>query len=250
MPDRFFVEKPIEQDRAQLAGPEAHHLAHVMRAKPGETVLLFDGSGCEFTARIERVGRATVDLAVTASARLSRELPAIVILAVALPKGDRQRWLVEKAVELGVAQIVPLRTERSNDRETAGALDRLRRAVVEASKQCGRNTLLEIGEPVQSTIFFAAEQPAAARLLAQPEANSAQQAMDHMFESHSAPAEIVLAVGPEGGFTPAEIVLATSCGWQSVGLGPRILRVETAALALVGAIMLRLEGRAVTSPRA
>src|SRR5687768_5475542 len=95
MPDRYFVENQIAGREAQLAGAEAHHLANVMRAKPGQPVTLFDGSGAEFDARVEKVGRSTIDLAVVARIDADRELTRQNTLAVALPKGDRQRWLVE-----------------------------------------------------------------------------------------------------------------------------------------------------------
>src|SRR5215475_4969827 len=117
MPDRYFLETPPADDTARLTGPEAHHLAHVMRAKPGLEVTLFDGSGREWLARVDEVGRSEVTLALISCREVDRELSLPITLAVALPKGDRQRWLVEKATELGVTRLVPLVTERSNDRE-------------------------------------------------------------------------------------------------------------------------------------
>ena len=108
MTDRYFVESPIRADRATLVGPEAHHLIHVMRAGPGDAVVLFDGSGAEFDAVVERSTRAEVELAVRSRREVDRESPRALTLAVALPKGDRQKWLVEKAVELGVRRMVPL----------------------------------------------------------------------------------------------------------------------------------------------
>src|SRR5687767_6148250 len=125
MPDRYFVETPITGQQARLEGAEAHHVANVMRAKPGQAVTLFDGSGAEFDAHVEKVGRSTVEFAVVARIDADRELARQVTLAVALPKGDRQRWLVEKATELGVAQLVPLVTSRSVAQPVAAALARL-----------------------------------------------------------------------------------------------------------------------------
>ena len=118
-----------------------------MRATPGTQVTLFDGSGDEFAAAVDRVGRSEVELAILSRESINRELPFALTLGVALPKGDRQKWLVEKAVELGVARIVPLRTQRSVAQPVEQALVRLRRAVIEASKQCGRNRLLQIDPP-------------------------------------------------------------------------------------------------------
>ncbi len=147
MSDRYFIDEPIAAGRVTLAGPEAHHLIHVMRAGPGQRVILFDGSGDEFPAVVERVGRAEVELAVLSRDHADRELPFELTLAVALPKGERQKWLVEKAVELGVTRIVPLRTRRAVPQPGEQTLTRLRRAVIEASKQCGRNRLLSIDGP-------------------------------------------------------------------------------------------------------
>ena len=111
--DRYFVETPIGKTGAVLAGPEAHHLIHVMRAKPGVRVVLFDGSGAKFAGEVKRVGRAEVELAIHAREEIDRELPIELTLGVACPKGDRQKWLVEKAVELGVTRLVPLATAQS-----------------------------------------------------------------------------------------------------------------------------------------
>ncbi|MBI3838027.1 MAG: 16S rRNA (uracil(1498)-N(3))-methyltransferase [Planctomycetia bacterium] len=241
MADRYFVQNPIEGQQARLAGAEAHHLAHVMRAKPGHEVVLFDGSGAEFTARVQRVCRSEIDLVVISRDQIDRELSVPLSLGVALPKGDRQRWLVEKAVELGVARLVPLETERSSDRQSPAVLERLRRAVIEASKQCGRNRLMEIDSPRKLPDFLAAAPREAVRLLAHPGAKDCQGVLDGFFNGKQLPRQIVLAIGPEGGFTQAELDLALASGWQSVGFGPRILRVETAALALVATVTARMQ---------
>jgi 16S rRNA (uracil1498-N3)-methyltransferase len=164
MSDRFFVSPPIAGQRASLAGDEARHLTAVMRAKVGQEIVVFDGSGAEFTARIAATGKSTVDLEIVERQEISRELSVSVTLAVALPKGERQKWLVEKATELGVTRLVPLVTERGVAQPVEAALDRLRRSVIEASKQCGRNRLLEIDSPATAIDFFAAASPAATRL--------------------------------------------------------------------------------------
>ena len=100
---RHFVDSPITTAQVTLAGTEAHHLLHVMRAKVGSQVMLFDGSGMEFTAVVRSLGRATVELEIVGREPIDREHPRAITLGVALPKGDRQRWLVEKAVELALA---------------------------------------------------------------------------------------------------------------------------------------------------
>jgi 16S rRNA (uracil1498-N3)-methyltransferase len=236
MADRYFVDQPIDGVLARLVGNEAHHLAHVMRARPGDLITLFDGGGAEFSARVETVGRADIVLAVLARNAVDRELPVRVTLGVAMPKGDRHRWLIEKATELGVARLVPLVTERSGEHQSAASLTRLRRTVIEAAKQCGRNRLMEIDAPQPLANFLDDEPPSSLRVIAQP----GEQGWGPVLDEQSAgtdPSGVAMAVGPEGGFTTAERDAAVAAGWQPVGLGPRILRIETAALALTAAVV-------------
>jgi 16S rRNA (uracil1498-N3)-methyltransferase len=236
MSERFFVDRPITNEQAVLHGPEAHHLLHVMRAKVGEEVILFDGSGSEFAARVMNLGKAQVELQVLSSTVVNRESAIELTLAVALPKGDRQKWLVEKAVELGVTRIVPLTTKRSVAEASASALDRLRRTVIEASKQSGRNRLLEIGDPQDWRQAVQSLAPEGLRILADPGGKPLGAFWPRSEKTATLP-PIVAAIGPEGGFTDEEINLAQSTNWTRVGLGPRILRVETAALAIAAWIL-------------
>ncbi len=235
MSERYFVDEPISPGRVVLGGPEAHHLIHVMRAAAGRRIVLFDGSGAEFPAVVQQVGRSEVELAVAAREDVNRELPIDVTLGIALPKGERQKWLVEKAVELGVTRIVPLRTERGVAQPVEQALLRLRRAVVEASKQCGRNRLLQIREPQDWPDFLEEAAGVPCRVLAHPLGKGDRRALP--FPSEGLPDAVVLAVGPEGGFAAEEVALAVAAGWHVVDLGPRILRVETAALLLVAMVV-------------
>jgi 16S rRNA (uracil1498-N3)-methyltransferase len=241
MADRYFVDEPIHDASARLVGPEAHHLAHVMRARVGEVVVLFDGSGAEFSARIEQVGRAEIQLAVLAREEVDRELPLAITLAVALPKGDRQRWLVEKATELGVAELWPLETEHSGPQSVGASLERLRRGVIEAAKQCGRNRLMTISPPVKMRDLLTSAPTAGPRWLAHPGGTALSSVIAETF-AKDLPEGITLAIGPEGGFAESEVDCARAAGWQVVGLGRRILRVETAALTLVAAVASRVDG--------
>ena len=160
-------------------------------------------------------------------------------LGVALPKGDRQKWLVEKAVELGVARIVPLRTRRGVAQPVEQSLARLRRAVIEASKQCGRNRLLRIDAPQSWPDFVAGAAGVACRVLAHPGGETVGAAafpahdLSNGCDGERNPHKMAfLAVGPEGGFEDEEAALAVAAGWRAIDLGPRILRVETAAILL------------------
>ena len=233
MSDRYFASERITTEHVILTGTEAHHLIHVMRAKPELRVTLFDGSGGEFDAVVRRVGRSEVELAVLGRREVDRELPLTLTLGVALPKGERQRWLVEKAVELGVGCLVPLETARGVAQPVENALERLRRAVIEASKQCGRNRLMEIAEPRGWDAFLTDTAGVACRLLAHPGPSGA--------DIRPRPGEpVAIGIGPEGGFTDDEVARATAAGWQPVSLGPRILRVETAAIFLAALVAARM----------
>ena len=224
---RYFVETPIAGDTALLGDAEAHHLAHVMRLKPGAEVMLFDGGGAEFTARVERVGKRDVTLAVLARHEIDRELSREVTLLTALPRGDRQKWLVEKAVELGVARLVPLRTERAVVQPEAGTCEKLRRAVIEASKQCRRNRLMQIGEPTTLAVAAAAVPTTTLRLLAEPGAAASLASFSAALAAEPTRA-VAFLIGPEGGCSEDEASAARAAGWRGVSLGARILRVETA----------------------
>jgi len=240
MPDRYFVESPIEGSEARLVGGEAHHLAHVMRAKVGHEITLFDGSGAQFAARVERIERAEIVLSVLERREVNRELPFDLTLAVALPKGDRRRWLVEKAVELGVTRLVPLVTERAIGQDVGAA--RLRQTVIEASKQCGRNRLLEIAEPAPLAKVLDGTPHDALRLIAHPDDEAGRESLAAILARSPMASRVALAIGPEGGFTDGELQLARAAGWSAISLGPRILRVETAALAATATIVAHHAG--------
>jgi len=234
MSERFYIAEPPTEGHATLRDDEAHHLARVMRGKPGDVVELFDGAGVEYAARVVSVDRRTVELEVLSQTAVDREATRALTLGVAFPKGDRQKWLVEKCVELGVACIVPLATERTVVVPSASNLERLRRSVIEASKQCRRNRLMRIEQPQPWAEFVRrGADEFAVRAVAHP---SGQPFGDvrSMWESQAK--TVAFAVGPEGGFTDAEVAMASD--WTAVSLGPRILRIETAAIALAAAVLL------------
>jgi len=171
MSERFFVSPAVSGDRAQLTGDEARHLAAVMRARVGDQIILFDGSGAEFLAEVTALHKQVADLTIVERRPISRELTRELTLAVALPRGERQKWLVEKATELGVTCLLPLITTRGVAEPVPSALDRLRRSVIEACKQCLRNRLMEIAPPVRAGELFDSA-PAGICVLADPNGQS------------------------------------------------------------------------------
>ncbi len=227
MSHRFYCDEPILFDpaggsAARLSDSEAHHLLHVMRGGVGDHVTLFDGSGYEYEAEVLETTRRDVTLAVLSRTEVNREPPVVVTLGVALPKGDRQKVLVDMLTQLGVARLVPLATEHSVAAPKGSGLDKLRRGVVEASKQCGRNRLMAIDEPMAFREFLATTH-ANRRLIAHPTGGSQATA--------SGAKSVAIAIGPEGGFSDVEVTEAEAAGWESVSFGRSILRIETAAIA-------------------
>jgi 16S rRNA (uracil1498-N3)-methyltransferase len=216
MADRFYVPSPPPPGEFALTGPEAHHLAAVRRTSPGDSITLFCGDGHEYPAEVLAVGKKSVSLLVGAGVPVCRERGYELVVAAAMPKGDRGDFLIEKLTELGATRFVPLLTERTVVEPKGNRLDNLRRAVIEASKQCGRNVLLRIDDPLPWAKFLAADWPGD-RVILDPGGDDGRLSGSR-----------TVAVGPEGGFTPAEVTLAV--GWRRVSLGKTILRVETAAI--------------------
>lgn len=221
MAERFYIDFPPPPGETELTGPEARHLAAVCRARPGDRVCLFCGDGREYPAEVVAVGKKTVTLRVGEPETPPRERTFPLLVAAPLPKGDRADFLIEKLTELGVTTFVPLRTARSVVHPRDAKLDRLQRQVIEASKQCGRNVLMKIEPLADWDSWCRRPDLPELRILAQPGAAGGL--------GEPPRTAVVIAVGPEGGFTPDE---ASAAGWRAVSLGPRILRIETAAIAL------------------
>jgi 16S rRNA (uracil1498-N3)-methyltransferase len=225
MADRFYCPELSKTGRLALEGDEARHLARVRRLGPGDVVEVFDGRGFATRAEVVAVGRDRVELRPVGDPLPDRAPPCRLTLATAVPKGERFDWLVEKATELGVERLVPLVTERSVVDPSDAKLDRLRRVIVEASKQCGRNRLMVLDRPC-----------AWYSCLSMPEGERGFLAHPGGLPPHAWPrpwvgAGATLAIGPEGGFTDAELDRAGAAGWRVVSLGASLLRIETAGLA-------------------
>jgi 16S rRNA (uracil1498-N3)-methyltransferase len=225
MADRFYVNCALVPGPMTLEGPEAHHLATVCRLRPGDAVFLFNGDGRQYPAQIETVGRREVTLRIGSPEAPEREIGFRLDVAAPLPKGDRAQFLVEKLTEVGVTTYVPLQTARSVVHPREAKLDKLLRYVIEASKQCGRNVLMNVSPMIAWTDYCRRVDLPERKVLAHPEEKEDEaRSLERM--------DVALAVGPEGGFTEEEVEMAKAAGWRTVSLGPRILRVETAALVL------------------
>jgi 16S rRNA (uracil1498-N3)-methyltransferase len=184
-----------------------------------------------------KVDAGTVELAAFGPPVVGPAPPFSLTLASAVPKGDRFDWLVEKATELGVVRVIPLLTDRSVVEPGAPKLERLRRAIIEASKQCGRNELMILDAPVRWE-RFAELASDSLRFLADPDGLTPGE-----WTSIPGVRSVILAVGPEGGFAPAEKEAANRMGWIAIRLGSTILRIETAGLAGCAALFSHAKDR-------
>jgi|HubBroStandDraft_6_1064221.scaffolds.fasta_scaffold13761_4 16S rRNA (uracil1498-N3)-methyltransferase len=234
MVDRYFLPQLPTGDACELAGAEFHHLAHVMRGSRGERLVVFDGQGIEADAEIVCISKTSASLRLADRRSESPKTRPDVVLATAVPKADRFRWLVEKATELGVDRLIPLQTARSIVAPGAVKLDKMRQAVIEACKQSGRNRLMPIDSLMSWNEFVKVVAANTCTYIADPTGLPLAQ----VSAGQSKPAPVLLVVGPEGGLTETELRESVDAGAHLVNLGPRILRTETAALALVAALLL------------
>jgi 16S rRNA (uracil1498-N3)-methyltransferase len=227
MSDRFFCPGPAIRNGGliTLEGDEARHLARVRRVSEGALVELFDGAGFPVVAKVTAIGKSSVSLQPEAPA-IEDPAPALTLtLASAAPKGDRIDWLIEKATELGVARFLPILTGRSVVDPRTAKLDRLRRSVIEACKQCGRNRLMAIEPAIPWAELVALSGRTDHSFLAHP----GGLAFPYVGNTESL-ASALVAIGPEGGFTDDEVSQARASGFTVIGLGSSLLRIETAAL--------------------
>lgn len=226
---RLYVETPLGLGaRVDLDAAQANYLGNVMRLKEGDRLLIFDGMSGEWLAEVAEAGRKRMTLAVGKATRPQESAPDL-WLAFAPVKKGRVDWLVEKAVELGVARLLPVVTQRTIVDKLN--LDRMRSHIIEAAEQCGRTALAEIYEPVRLDTFLKGRD--GERIL-----YFADEAGGEPAATAFQPGAAAILTGPEGGFTPEEAAAVRSApNSRAVSLGPRILRAETAALAAVAAWM-------------
>ena len=233
---RFFVDGPPEDGMLVLRGEDAHHAGRVLRLRPGEAVTLCDGRGTDYDCTVETVEKDAVACRVQDSHPADTEPKQRLTLYMALPKGDKMEFIVQKAVELGASEIVPYLSKNCVSRpdKTDKKVERWRKIAVEAAKQCGRGVL-----PTVHAVVPAAE---AVRLAAQAETalflyeNEKQTGLRDALAG-GVGKTVSLMVGPEGGFAPEEAAAAKDAGLVSVSLGTRILRCETAPVAALAAVL-------------
>lgn len=228
VPRIYCEEASAANTRINLPEAASRHLCQVLRLDADHPLIVFNGDGLAFDAHIEQADRKRAVIALGESRSADAESPLSIHLGIALSKGDRFDWVVQKATELGVSHITPLQTQRVDvrlDRERAEKKQRhWRQIVISACEQCGRNRLPELGEiqPLDRWLDVSADE----KWVLCPDQAQA-------LTTECKPASVALLIGPEGGLDEREIAQAAASGFKALQLGPRVLRTETAPLAAI-----------------
>ena len=227
---RVYSDTALAPGTSVLLGPDAgQHLARVLRMRVGDTVVLFDGTGMDYSGAIESIERNKVVVALGEARASASESPLRIQLWHGLCRGGRMDTVIQKATELGVTSVQPILTERGvvklDRKRTESRLEHWRKVAIGAAEQSGRSTLPVIHPPLQLDAALAASELPATRLMPDPEASQGLTA--GLLTS----ADCIVLTGPEGGFTEAERQLASAADFVLVSLGPRVMRTETAPLA-------------------
>ena len=228
---RFFInDKAIRGKRVIIDGEEAHHIRDVIRLKPGDRFLGLDGSGKTYTLRIRKVASA-IEAEIEKVSSKGSNMPRI-LLACALPKKEKMGYIIEKATELGVSEIVPMVTERTvvkiNDKNRAGKQSRWEKIALEASKQCGRAILPRIYEIMNFRDAVKLTDDSGYKKKILPCLCEGRKGLNEALAGKIKDAAIF--IGPEGDFSGKEIDFAKDSGFESVSLGELILKVDTACI--------------------
>jgi 16S rRNA (uracil1498-N3)-methyltransferase len=228
---RVYVEGPVTPGKPlAVTGSAANHITRVLRLRSGEALIVFDGTGGEFSARVTEFRKDSVIVAVEEHRTLERESPLSLTLAQGISRGERMDWIIQKATELGAARIVPVFTKRSvvrlDEKQAERKLQHWRAIAVAACEQCGRNRVPELPAPVEFFDMVAApETPGHTRVLLSPSGDLRIDDLEDVGQG------ICVLIGPEGGLDDVEHETAINAGFKAVRLGPRVLRTETAAIA-------------------
>jgi len=231
--DDFFYVLPsdVRENTLTLRDTESHHLTHVMRRKEDDLFWATDGRGYTYECRISAIARQRTEAVILQRLAGQGEPDFHLSLAVAIPKKSKFEWIVEKGTEVGVSSFIPLLSERTLAHPQSLKAARLEKIAVAAMKQCKRATLPSIEQPQSFSDFCEGVTGEPLKLIAhEKETRASLASIAEGASSRKTIEAAVLCVGPEGGFTDTEIRHAGACGFHTIGLGPRRLRTETAAL--------------------
>lgn len=233
---RIHTEQVLEPNRSiELEAGPAHYIARVLRMRVGDQLILFNGCGGQYRATIEAVDKKSVVVATGEFEALERESNLQLHLGIAMSRGERMDWVIQKATELGISAISPLLSERTEvklkgDRQDK-KLKHWQQIATSACEQCGRNRVPLVHPPQALEQWLAAVQ-ADVKLVLHHRAGTAT-------PPATSPRSIALLVGPEGGLSASEITAAELAGFNPLQLGPRVLRTETAPLAAIAILQAR-----------
>ncbi len=238
---RFFLPaRQIEGPRATITGVELNHLRRVLRLRPQDRVVLFDDAGCEHEGIIRSLSEDRGEIDIIRSYQVNNESPLKTTLALGLTKGEKMDWVVEKATELGVHTVVPFVSRytipKLDERKMSQRSERWQKIALSAAKQCGRVRIPEIMALTDFRDLLGPVWRDKLRLLFWEK--ECQHGLLELKETRTSIGEVVVMIGPEGGFSAPEAALALEHGFKPVRLGPRILRAETAAVAALSAVQL------------
>lgn len=240
----FFVKaRQVEEGSVRITGPDVHHARQVLRIRPGEEILISDGTGKDFRCIVRSLGEQEIFADILCPEE-DRELPSSLVLYQSLVKGEKMEWIIQKAVELGVSRIVPVISENTvvklEKKKEEGKRRRWQAIAESAAKQSKRSIIPEVGAVLTlKEAFLEARKLSLAFFAYEHEEGMAQSAEN--LKRAGAGQEIAVFIGPEGGYSPQEAGLSREYGLLPVSLGRRILRAETAGLALLSVLMLHLE---------
>lgn len=232
MAHRYFT-KDILSDSARITGPDATHLARVLRTKPGDTLVLCDGNGTDYDAVVDKVTPEEILCTILSSIPSKAEPSLWTDVYIGYAKGDRMELAIQKCVELGASRIIPFFSQNcvAQPKKEESKNERYNRIATEAAKQCGRGILPKVEMPLTfKEVLTQATQCDTALFLYEVGGHPLHSALQQ--QKH-----IAIITGAEGGFTPAEAAQADAAGCVTIGLGPRILRCETAPIVTLAAIM-------------
>lgn len=231
--DRFYIPYTPTGHEIWINGKEAHHILHVKRAKKGSKITLFDGKGFEYLASITEVSHDTLKVFIEQSRAINREAHVDITIAFSVPKGKHVAFLIQKCAELGIKALIPLHCERSvvDIRNKSDIkIEKWSRIAIEASKQSKRNFITRIEDVILFDDLIKAFHSYDLSLVACT--GSQTKTLKTVLSEHRSAQKIVCLIGPEGGFTRREIEAAEKAGCVPISVGPSILRVETAAIAV------------------
>jgi len=231
--NRFYVPFHAGLKNLWIDSSESHHIIHVKRLKIGDSIIVFNGTGDEFEAEIEDIEDNRVNVRINQQKTISKENIVEIDIAFAIPKGKRSHLLIQKCTELGVHKLIPINYARSVVKlkdDCSVKIEKWQKIAIEASKQCGRNTITEIGNVVDFDNILNTSDSYDLPLFACSQSDSDN--LKNTLQEHPKPNNILSFIGPEGGFTTNEIEMAKRAGCKFVSLGSQILRVETAAIAV------------------